>query len=452
MRRRSFGALGDAALGSALFALALVVFLRATATTPFHGDESEWISAGRYFKFVAIDHDVTSGVWRPSWDNRDQPPIGRYVIGGVVWASGGDVGNLNKTYAWDKDLEANRREGRVPGPELLQPVRNAMALFGALSVLGLYVAGRLLDGPLAGAVAALLVTSSPLVQTYFSQARTEGLLAALTSAALVAVIAVARRFERDGLVPRAAWATGLLLGLALATKLTAALAIIATGAYGLAAMLRLIATRRDEAVRIGAWTAATLAFAALVWVAVNPFLWPDPIGRTWSMLDQQSSIMVEQGEKFGGAIDDGIGGRVLLVAYRTFVENEIAAFDANLPPGSPPLVRPSMLGLTGAGVSVELLLALAGCVLVVGRAASGWIASERPGSAMALLCWVLAYWLGIAANLSLDWPRYYVPTACIGSLLVGLAVSAAVRFALALRVRAVPAGAIARGTRAGAAH
>jgi hypothetical protein len=41
-----------------------------------------------------------------------------------------------------------------------------------------------------------------------------------------------------------------------------------------------------------------------------------------------------------------------------------------------------------------------------------------------LLWWLTAYWLGIGVNLSLDWPRYYVPTAFFGSILIGLGVQA----------------------------
>ena len=479
MRRRSFGVLADAALGLALGALSLVVFQRATEVTPFHGDESEWISASRYFEYFFLDRDYDSQVWRSSWLNRDQPPVGRYTIGGVLWASGQDVGDLNKTYAWDKSLEENRRDGRIPGPSLLVPVRSAMAVFGALSVLGLYVAGRLLDGPLTGAVAALLVTFSPLIQQYFSQARTEGLLAFVTSAALVGMLATARRFELDGRIPRAAWAIGIVFGLALATKLTAALAIAATAAYGgTATLARLLARRvaagraeaarpcaarysdapgrseahRSEALRMGGWTAATLGLAGIVWVAVNPFLWPDPFGRTWSMLDQQSAIMVEQGERFGNPVTAGVVDRVLLVAYRTFVENSTPAFDANLPPGSDPIIRPTLLGVGTGGVTLELLLAIVGLVALVARALPAWRLGGRHGPATALLWWVLAYWLGIAANLSLDWPRYYVPTAFVGSLLVGLAVSVLGRLGYRLLARGSTVATMAGERRVGAAH
>src|SRR4029079_5621977 len=112
------GKLADVLIAAALFVIASIVLLQAAETVPFHGDESEWISAGRYFKFVFLDHDLTSQVWRPSWLNRDQPPVGRYVLGGIVWASGTDPDRVNKTYAWEKEYATNLREGRVPDPEI----------------------------------------------------------------------------------------------------------------------------------------------------------------------------------------------------------------------------------------------------------------------------------------------------------------------------------------------
>jgi hypothetical protein len=202
---------------------------------------------------------------------------------------------------------------------------------------------------------------------------------------------------------------------------------------------------------MSACTAATFGLAGLVWVAVNPFLWPNPFGRTWSMLDQQSAIMAEQGERFGNPESAGLLGRVGLVAYRTFVETSTPAFDANLPPGSDPLIRPTLLGVGAAGVSAELLLAAVGLGALVWRAVPGWRRGARLGAPTALLWWILAYWLGIAANLSLDWPRYYVPTAFVGSLLVGLATSTIGGLAYRLLTGHSPIGTIAGGRRVGIA-
>src|SRR4051794_37391175 len=225
-RRQRIWLLADLVIGLVLFVLAAVGLLRAAETVPFHGDESEWINAGRYFRYIFLDHDVTSQVWRPSWLNRDQPPVGRYIIGGIVWASGTDPATVNKTYAWERDYQANLREGRVPEPAILLPVRRTMAIVGALSIVLLFVVGRLVGGTLTGAVAGLAAIGSPLLQTYFVQARTEALLALFSTLGLVALLLAGGRYRTTGTIPGVGWSVGPLLGLALAIKLTAAVAIV----------------------------------------------------------------------------------------------------------------------------------------------------------------------------------------------------------------------------------
>ena len=431
--RTGLGGLADVGVALALFVIAAIVLLQAAEAVPFHGDESEWISAGRYFRFVLLDHDVTSQVWRPSWLNRDQPPLGRYVIGGIVWASGTDPDKVNRTYAWERDYEANLREGRVPDPSILMPVRRTMAIVGAVSIVLLFVAGRMVGGTAVGAVAGLVATSSPLLQSYFVQARTEALLALFSTLALVALLAFARRYQQDGRLPLVGWSVGPILGLALATKLTAALAIVGACAYGGVAALARVGKAPREAVRLIAWCAATGLLATFVWVAVNPFLWPDPAGRSWSMLAQQQAIMVEQGAQFGNPVEAALPGRLLLTIQRSFVENSTPAFDYGAPRGSEPLIRRTFTGLpTLVGISVELALAAVGLAVLIRRVATVWWSGARHGPETALLWWLDAYLLGIAANLSLDWPRYYVPTAFYGAILIGLGVqaigSAAVRW------------------------
>jgi 4-amino-4-deoxy-L-arabinose transferase-like glycosyltransferase len=437
MRASSSSRSADVAIAVALFVIASVTFLRAAESVPFHGDESEWINAGRYFKYLFLDGDTSGEVWRPSFLTRDQPALGRYVIGGIVWAAGNDLTKVNRSYAWNRDRATNARENRIPGPELLTPVRTTMAVVSAFSVVGLFVVGRLLDGQLAGAVAALAVTFSPLVQLYFVQARTEALLFGFTVPALIGTLLVARRFAESGRIPAAGYATGLLLGLALATKLTAGLAIVGTVGYGSVAALERLGKSRGELVRMAFWTASVGLLAALIFVVTNPFLWPDPIRRTYSLLTQQQEIMVEQGEQFGGAVQEGAVGRVGIVILRTFVENATPSFDEGLPAKGAPVWRKTFLPLpTVGGLSVELSLATIGLGALGFRAARSWRGGGRPGMESAFLCWIVIYFGGIAANLSLDWPRYYVPTAYLGALLIGVGAAVPGRAALAwLRAR-----------------
>ncbi len=247
-------------------------------------------------------------------------------------------------------------------------------------------------------------------------------------------------------------AVGQATGLGAATKLTAVLGLAALGAFAAWSLAVQRWTPAPAAAASWRWSALATLVGLVTFVAVNPFLWPDPFGRTRSMLDQQAAIMVEQGEKFGNPVSAGLGGRVGLVAYRTFVETSTPAFDANLPPGSAPLIGPTLLGVGAGGMTLELLLALVGFGALVWRALPTWRLGARLGPATALLCWVLAYWLGIAANLSLDWPRYYVPTAFLGALLVGLAVSTFGGLGYRLLARGAAVATVVGGRRVGAAN
>ena len=115
-----------------------------------------------------------------------------------------------------------------------------------------------------------------------------------------------------------------------------------------------------------AWSVATGLLTVAVWVGVNPFLWPDPVGRTVSMLTQQQSIMVEQGAMFGNPVDAPLPARIGLAAYRTFVENSTPSFDYGGEPGGEPTTLRSFTGLPKVGpLSLELLLAAIGFVVLV---------------------------------------------------------------------------------------
>jgi 4-amino-4-deoxy-L-arabinose transferase-like glycosyltransferase len=421
-----------------VFAVSLGIFLRAAETAPFHGDESEWINSGRFFKWLFLDGVVSGETWRPSFLTRDQPPLGRYFIGFIVWLSGNNPGEVNRSYAWSKDFATNEREGRVPGTELRLPVRRAMALMGAVSVVGLYVVGAMLGSSVAGVVAAALVTTSPLVQLYFGQARTEALLAAVSVTALLAVLLAARRMGAGRPISAFGWSSGVWLGLALGVKLTAALAIVGTAAYG---GLAILLARDRTRIRAFWWSATTMVLAVIIFVGTNPFLWPNPIVRTWSMLDQQRWIMEEQSVQFGGGTTVGFPARVGLVVWRTFVQTSTPSFDEGLPAGGEPVLRPTLWGPGGLPLGVVALgLAIVGTVALARRSVVE-IQERSPAVVTAFLLWILAYVVGIAANLSLDWPRYYVPTLFFCSVLAGVGVSLTVAtIARRLRLPTAAAG------------
>ncbi len=61
------------------------VLLGKMKTTPFHGDESGWISAGYYYTDLLLNHDFDWAKWRCAqcgdWGSSLTMPLGKWMIG-----------------------------------------------------------------------------------------------------------------------------------------------------------------------------------------------------------------------------------------------------------------------------------------------------------------------------------------------------------------------------------
>ena len=125
--------------------------------------------------------------------------------------------------------------------------------------------------------------SLPLVPVLFGFARLGQLDGAAAALYLLAMVALYRMVVSGGLGPTL-WA-GVLLGLAFATKLTvfplvpAALAWVLVYRLGKAALWR---------------TFAAFGIGAVVFFGIWPWLWRDPVGRTWEFLTWAGGLQDER--------------------------------------------------------------------------------------------------------------------------------------------------------------
>jgi len=200
-----------------LFGWAFTVFDGARSRTTFHPDESDWIATGRLFGYLFLRGDLKHEVWNGGYYMLAQPPGFRYAFRAGLWLQGHDLNTLNQTYRFDGDLEANRREGRVPTGAVLMDARKVAILFAASAVALLYVVAVQLGTPLAGIAAALLAGASPYLQTHFVRAMAEAPFGFFLLATLAVCLATVRRSVGGFGVGYAMLAIPAL-GLALATK------------------------------------------------------------------------------------------------------------------------------------------------------------------------------------------------------------------------------------------
>ena len=263
----------------AVIAIFLLSFLlsRNSAQSPnFNPDESRWISRAHYVADLA---DPFGPTWADQYMTRGQPPFGSYVTGAGLLLHGRD---LATNPPWDFSLtwEENLAAGNKPSPADLQAARSTSALLTATtSVVLIGIASVYVPfswALLAGAIYAL----HPFSRYIGALATADAVLGLLIALAALAIAKFAQRHAWQWAV-----ATGVLLGLGGATKLSPL--AVAAGLAGLALLFALLpsASGQDpEARRRLAGKGLLIALVAgLTFVAVYPYLWPDPIGRTLNL-------------------------------------------------------------------------------------------------------------------------------------------------------------------------
>jgi 4-amino-4-deoxy-L-arabinose transferase-like glycosyltransferase len=151
----------------------------------------------------------------------------------------------------------------------------------ALFLVSTYAAFRFVRGGFGVAAAWGAALSMPLIPALFGFARLGQLDGAVASMYLIAAVALYRTLERGGR-RRIVWA-GALLGLAFATKLNVfplvPAALVWAAIYGRGAFARLF---------------ASLCIGGITFFAIWPWLWRDPVGRTWEFLTWTAGLQNER--------------------------------------------------------------------------------------------------------------------------------------------------------------
>jgi 4-amino-4-deoxy-L-arabinose transferase-like glycosyltransferase len=151
----------------------------------------------------------------------------------------------------------------------------------ALFLLSTYAAFRFVRSEFGTAEAWGAALSMPLIPVLFGFARLGQLDGAVASMYLLAAVALYRMLVRGG-KRRTVWA-GALLGLAFATKLNVFVLVPA-------ALLWAAIYRRGALARLFACS----SIGALVFFAIWPWLWRDPVGRTWEFLTWTAGLQNER--------------------------------------------------------------------------------------------------------------------------------------------------------------
>lgn len=157
------------------------VFLRNLELTPFHGDESGWISAGNYYADLLLKGDFDWTKWDcrtcgtyGSWGSIN-PPLGKLVFG-LPLSIYSNFRSSNDTrfagyYQFNISQKENEEAGNIPPSQVLFRARMVSIVFGLLCCLLLFLVGTFAFNWQVGLIASLL----PLTNTVFVQAATRAM-------------------------------------------------------------------------------------------------------------------------------------------------------------------------------------------------------------------------------------------------------------------------------------
>jgi 4-amino-4-deoxy-L-arabinose transferase-like glycosyltransferase len=333
---------------------------------------------------------------------------------------------------WPFDHAVNRAAGNSPPFRLLTPARIVMALFGGASLALIYICCvQVVRRRWLPLLAPILLFGLVVFVGESTRVHTDMIQVALLLAAIVA--------SNHFLASRREWTFYLALvlaGLSCAVKFSSGPFVLASLAvYGI---------RHEQPSRRLARGVAILFVPFAVFVAVNPYLYPDPIRRTRSLIASWSISKHMQQERFSDEAVTSMPQRFGLVASKGVLAPRFATWSGAGGDIAGPAGAVLALGLLGLAIRGALrardrsrqrrlfwiaasssigiallavldafaallpLLAVAGCVQLAVLARSRE-RDERSAVVRSFIIVLGAFVVATALWLPLDWSRYYLP-------------------------------------------
>ncbi|MBK9232965.1 MAG: phospholipid carrier-dependent glycosyltransferase [Anaerolineae bacterium] len=409
--------------------LATVVLYRQALLTPFDGDETGWISSGVYYTDLLLARDFAWEKWQcracGPWGGLNMP-LGKWAIGAplkLYYAATPGAAPFMRFYDFERSLAQNQAEGRVPPADVLRVARLACAAFGVLCCLLLFCLGFWWVNWATGLLAAVLLLATDGFVQQATRAMTDvHYLSFLLAGCLAAGLLVKRSGRRAHLTTSTL--AGLCAGLACAVKVTG----IAVGGLIFLALLAYVVALHRVSLRAALRYAALFVVVAVVTVyLLNPFFWPNwqqlnamaLLGETRSLLTavvsgQLGSGQISQSYPQVGNLAHIAEFPQMFLRWRTFMQTQ-------LPIGN--WTEPRLLAIHRslfvnlAAFPFEWVLLLIGAAAAGRRVIAAWRRAQT-APALAPLVFFAVNYLFVLFLVQLNWPRYYLPTAVAGKLLV----------------------------------
>jgi hypothetical protein len=137
----------------------------------YDSDEVSWIFTGYYFNLYFLRFDLFHPDWN-DYEAYDQPPLGKYIVGGSLYTKGYTIDSLEPKRFLNKIPLVNPQKyfdlvtPKVPNPIVVIPLlRSVIFVFALSSSLLIYVLVRISYGFFVAMISTALIISNPIFGT-----------------------------------------------------------------------------------------------------------------------------------------------------------------------------------------------------------------------------------------------------------------------------------------------
>jgi 4-amino-4-deoxy-L-arabinose transferase-like glycosyltransferase len=393
-------------VGILLFYIAFYVVTLPLLTKPeakIRTDEPAYISGStKYFKAYFIERDYSSSVWN-QWLAYTQPPVTYYLFGAVFFITGHGDKRMGWKF-WNDPLEPFFYD-------LLPIARMTISITAVITILFVYLFGVVVFNLQVGLIAALLTLANPIFRFQARIAYPDIPLLLTMVLTVLLIFFWYKSLKKQKIIQILIHSAliGFVIGICGSTRLNGSLGgfvyagfcFILTLSLGLRRKPAVLMKKKMFLILLSLFMAVLIS--SVVFVSLNPFLYPNPIDKTKDMIRHRISEGRNHHRMFPDTALFTLKDRLRTVLYKTFYTQ--SSF-------SNPLIH----------WSFGVVLFLIGILTSIYREIQRLRQNDSPSGESLGLIWFAVYFIGICLYVTMAWNRYYLPFVPIVSLIqsVGL--------------------------------
>lgn len=396
----------------------------------FHGDESMQLWMSTDYAVAFIDRNPQALVTHPPYESQSieemrliNGSVTRYAAG-IAWHLAGYGPSDLLPYPgwrWYEDYDQNKEHGYVPTDDLLYVGRLSSTVFQIGSVIAVFAFAYVLQGRGLAYFVSLFYTLNPVILLNGRRLMMESPLLFFGFLTLLLVLLISRKHAEGKQAHWGLWlALSFAAGLTVNSKHPGVIVVVAAWAWLFVSIIQQIKHPNRKPIDIVmSFTKFDFSgiLAVVIFFALSPALWSNPIARVSDIIEARSGLLELQTAGYPNTISDRIG--LILNHYNRPLEHfeiehwagypvvmaQVDAYDASYLSGLP------MDNGSGIALSVLSLVGLVSLFIPGGKLTL----ADRVG---------LGVWLALTlATLlinPLSWQRYFMPLMPITILFAGL--------------------------------